>query len=94
MMCIITPFGSYVIYYIPFGLRNAGCTFQRLMNKIFGNLSFVVVYIEDNLISSRDPEEHHKHRQRVLQLMHTNDLIARRDNCVCGVKGIDFLVIT
>ena len=58
---IVTPFGSYVFYYSTFGLRNAGCTFQRLMDQIFGDLCFVVVYVDDILIFSKDADTHREH---------------------------------
>ncbi|XP_066984720.1 uncharacterized protein [Macrobrachium rosenbergii] len=55
---IITPFGSYVSAYSIFGLRNAGATFQRLMDSILGDLNFCVCYIDDILIFSRSHKEH------------------------------------
>jgi hypothetical protein len=58
---IVTPFGSYVFYYSTFGLRNAGCTFQRVMDQIFCDLPFVLVYVDDLLIFSRNDEEHRRH---------------------------------
>ena len=49
--CIVTPFGSYVFFYSTFGLRNAGATFQRLMDTIFGHIPFCIVYIDDILVA-------------------------------------------
>ncbi|XP_072058072.1 uncharacterized protein [Arachis hypogaea] len=47
----ITPDGTYCYTVMPFGLKNAGATYQRLVNKIFQNLSRtkVEVYIDDML---------------------------------------------
>ena len=50
---ITTPFGSYTFNYSCFGLQNAGATFQRLMDDIFGVLDFVGVYIDDILLFSK-----------------------------------------
>ena len=88
---IVTPFGSFVFHYTPFGLRNAGATFQRLMDRIFGELPFVTVYVDDILVFSKNAADHGNHLNRVLKLLHDNGLIARRDKCSFGVPEIDFL---
>ena len=88
---IVTPFGSFVFYYTPFGLRNAGATFQRLMDQIFGELSFAIVYIDDILVFSKNPSDHTKHLNHILQAMQRNGLVARLDKCVFGVPAVDFL---
>ena len=49
---VVTPFGTFQFNSMPFGLKNAGSTFQRLMDQIFGDLDFVFVYLDDILISS------------------------------------------
>ena len=43
---IITPFGLYEFLVTPFGLRNAGQTFQRMMDSIFRDLDYAFVYID------------------------------------------------
>lgn len=88
---IVTPFGSYVFYFSTFGLRNAGCTFQRLMDQIFGDLSFVIVYVDDILIFSKDIDTHRQQLRHVLEIMKDNALVARPDKCVFCVDSVDFL---
>ena len=88
---IVTPFGSFVFYYTPFGLRNAGATFQRLMDQNFGDLPFVLVYVDDVLIFSPNPQDHQQHVRQVLNLMEKNGLVARMDKCLFGTDEIDFL---
>jgi cleavage and polyadenylation specificity factor subunit 1 len=88
---IVTPFGSYVFYFSTFGLRNAGCTFQRMMDQIFGDLPFMLIYVDDLLIFSKNAEDHRHHLEKVLQLMSDNGLVARLDKCVFGVDSVEFL---
>lgn len=56
------------------GITNAPATFQAVMNKIFGHLDYVLVYLDDILVISKNPEEHAEHLQTVLQLLRTNKL--------------------
>jgi Reverse transcriptase (RNA-dependent DNA polymerase) len=50
---ILTLFGLYEYVYMPFGLRNAAQTFQRLMDCVFCHLPFCFCYLDDHLIASR-----------------------------------------
>ncbi len=49
---IITPFGLFEFVRMPFGLRNAGMTFHRLMDSLLGGLPFTFVYLDDILVAS------------------------------------------
>ena len=49
---ITTPFGTFTFNYSCFGLRNAGATFQRLMDGILGDFPFCVCYVDDILVFS------------------------------------------
>ena len=88
---ITTPFGTYVFHYSTFDLRNSGATFLRMMDQIFGHLPYCKVYIDDIMIVSKNHREHRVHLQSVLQLLHINGLVNRRDKCVFGASTIDFL---
>lgn len=63
---VITPFGLFEFLRMPFGLCNASQTFQRFMNKLFGDLDFVVVFIDDICVASSSEEELRSHLQIVL----------------------------
>ena len=65
---IITPFGMFEFLRLPFGLRNAGITFQRMMDQILGNLPYYFVYIDDILVFSPDLTSHVHHLRDVLEL--------------------------
>ena len=49
---VITPYGLFEFIKMPFGLRNAAQTFQRLMDNIMQELDFIFVYLDDILIAS------------------------------------------
>ena len=51
----ITPFGMYCYVTMPFGLRNAGATYQRCMTQVFGEHigQTVEAYVDDIIVKSR-----------------------------------------
>src|SRR3954463_4953203 len=63
-----TRYGLYEYTVMSFGLTNAPATFSRLMNSIFMDYldKFVVVYIGDIFINSKNEEEHVEHLRLVL----------------------------
>ena len=67
----ITPHGLYCYKVMPFRLKNAGATYQRLMTKIFKPLvgRTVEVYIDDIVVKSKTREEHAHHLQKVFHLL-------------------------
>ena len=76
---------------MTFGLRNAGCTFQRYMDRVLAGLPFVFVYLDDIIIGSRSPAEHWAHLEAVFQRLHEAQLVINREKCVFGVPQLDFL---
>ena len=71
---VITPFGTFVFLRMPFGLMNAGSTFQKCMDAILGDLDYVFVYLDDILIASSTFQEHCDHLRNVLELLRQNGL--------------------
>ncbi|CAB3371736.1 Hypothetical predicted protein [Cloeon dipterum] len=88
---VTTPFGLFLYPFMPFGLKNAPATFQRLMDQMFDDLSFVFCYIDDILISSSSPAEHEEHLRKVLQRLDEYGLVLNPRKCVLGVESIEFL---
>ena len=62
-----TPWGIFMYAKIPFGLMNAGDTFQRAMDLAFVGLKdkFVLIYLDDLTVYSNNHEEHLQHLRKV-----------------------------
>ena len=88
---IVTPFGLFEFLRIPFGLRNAAQTFQRLMDTVTRGLSFVFVYLDDPLILSESTEEHIAHIRELLCTLQMHGLAMSAAKSQFGVDEIDFL---
>ena len=58
---LITPFGLWEFLRMPFGLKNAAQSFQRLMDGILRDVPFAFIYLDDILVARHSPQEHHQH---------------------------------
>jgi hypothetical protein len=89
----ITRYGLYEYTVMSFGLTNAPAYFMYLMNKVFMEYldKFVVVFIDDILIYSKDEEEHEKHLHLVLQKLRNHQLYAKMSKCEFWLKEVPFL---
>ena len=54
----ITPFGLFEFLNMPCGLRNAGSTFQCMMDCVLAGFPFIFVYLDDVLIASPNHASH------------------------------------
>ena len=88
---VITPFGLFLFPRTPFGLKNAGQDFQRLMDAILGDIPYCFVYIDDILVASSTPKEHLKHLNIIFKILEDNGLVINRAKCVLGKSELDFL---
>jgi hypothetical protein len=64
-----TPWGTFMYDKIPFGLMNAGATFQRAMDIEFVGEKdkFMVIYLDDITIFSKYDDEHLQHLEKIFQ---------------------------
>ena len=64
-------FGHFEFTVLSMGLKNAGATFQRLMDNILSKYigQFVMVYLDDIIIFSTSIEEHNQHLEQVFQVI-------------------------
>jgi hypothetical protein len=66
---VITPFGLLEFVLMPFGLKNAGMTFQWTMDQIFADIPCVFMYLDGVLMASRSVEEHPTPSDQVLSML-------------------------
>lgn len=87
-----TPRGLYCYTVMPFGLKNAGATFQRLVSKIFHGLDKTVgAYIDDLLIKSIKKENHIKNLEEAFDRLRIFGLRLNPEKCLFGVACGKFL---
>uniref|UniRef100_A0A3B1KDF0 Gypsy retrotransposon integrase-like protein 1 n=1 Tax=Astyanax mexicanus TaxID=7994 RepID=A0A3B1KDF0_ASTMX len=78
-----TPFGLFEFNRMPFGLCNAPSTFQRLMERIFGDQSFhtLLLYLDDIVIFSSDLQQHLQRLDMVLSRLQQHNLKLKLEKC-------------
>src|SRR6185436_11644798 len=88
-----TRYGLFEYLVMSFGLTNAPAYFMYLMNSVFMPEldKFIVVFIDDILIYSKNEEEHAKHLHIVLQRLREHKLYAKFSNCEFWLKEVPFL---
>ncbi|WVZ75642.1 hypothetical protein U9M48_023679 [Paspalum notatum var. saurae] len=88
-----TRYGLYEYLVISFGLTNAPTFFMYMMNSVFMNEldKFVVVFIDDILIYSKNEKEHEEHLRIVLTRLREHKLYAKFSKCAFWLKEVSFL---
>ncbi|WVZ52113.1 hypothetical protein U9M48_003203 [Paspalum notatum var. saurae] len=78
---------------MSFGLTNAPAFFMYLMNSVFMNEldKFVVVFIDDILVYSKNEKEHEEHLRIVLSRLREHKLYAKFSKCAFWLKEVAFL---
>jgi len=62
-----TPWGTFMYARMPFGLMNAGATFQRAMEIAFVGDKFVVIFLDDIIVFSQSNDEHLDHLKKTFE---------------------------
>ncbi|GKA86649.1 putative reverse transcriptase domain-containing protein [Tanacetum coccineum] len=88
-----TRYGHFEFQVMPFGLTNAPAVFMDLMNRVCKPYldKFVIVFIDDILVYSKDEEEHGKHLKIILELLKKERLYAKFSKCDFWLDSIQFL---
>nr|GFB86877.1 putative reverse transcriptase domain-containing protein [Tanacetum cinerariifolium] len=88
-----TRYGHYEFQVMPFGLTNAPAVFMDLMNRACRPFldKFVIVFIDNILIYSKNKEEHEEHLRIILKLLQKEKLYAKFLKCEFWLDSVKFL---
>ncbi|GJY47149.1 putative reverse transcriptase domain-containing protein [Tanacetum coccineum] len=88
-----TRYGHYEFQVMPFGLTNAPAVFTDLMNRVCKSFlgKFVIMFIDDILIYSKNKKEHEEYLKAVLELLKKEKLYAKFSKCEFWIPKVQFL---
>ncbi|CAL8989853.1 unnamed protein product [Prunus brigantina] len=88
-----TPKGIYCYTVMPFGLKNAGATYQRAMTSIFNDMlhNTIECYVDDLVVKTRKREHHLSDLKRVFDRLRQHQLKMNPLKCAFGVTSGKFL---
>nr|GFD38922.1 putative reverse transcriptase domain-containing protein [Tanacetum cinerariifolium] len=88
-----TRYGHYEFQDMPFGLTIAPAVFMDLMNQVCKPYldKFMIVFIDDILIYSKDEKEHEEHLKAILELLKKEELYAKFSKCEFWFPKVQFL---
>ena len=89
----VTGRGTYYYRVMPFGLKNAGATYQRLVNRMFQKQigTFMEVYIDEMLVKLIKAELHITHLAKAFQVLRRYNMKLNPVKCTFGVSAGKFL---
>jgi len=84
---------SYFYKVTPFGLKNVGVTYQRLMDKVLSPMigRNVQVYVDDMVVTSQEKDQHIADLEELFTTIVKYKLKLNPEKCVFGVKAGQFL---
>nr|GEY26873.1 hypothetical protein [Tanacetum cinerariifolium] len=88
-----TRYSHFEFQVIPFGLTNAPAMFMDLMNRVCKPYldKFIIVFIDDTLVYSKDEEEHGKHLKIILEFLKKERFYAKFSKCDSQLDSVQFL---
>ena len=89
--CLGPGLGLFQFCRMPFGLSGAPASFQRLMDTLFRDLSFVTTYLDDVLIHSCTTEEHKEHLKVIFNRIKSAGLTLHGGKCHIGMYQVKHL---
>ena len=89
----VTPIGNYHYKVMPFGLKNAGSTYKRMITKIFEPQlgKSIEVYIDDMVVKSKVVSEHMGDLEVIFDILRKHKLLLNASKCSFGVESSKFL---
>ncbi|CAJ2638239.1 unnamed protein product [Trifolium pratense] len=89
----MTESGNYYYNVMPFGLKNAGATYQRMMNRVFrGEIGDMLeVYMDDMIVKSHEEIDHTAHLRKVFEQARRHNMRFNPEKCTFGVQAGKFL---
>ena len=89
----VTSIGNYHYKVMPFGLKNAGSTYQRMMMRMFEPLlgKNIKIYIDDMVVKSKVVSEHLGGLQVIFKILRSYKLRLNASKCSFGVRPGKFL---
>ena len=88
---VVTPFGSFIWKVMPMGAANAPAMFQRMMNRVFGHLLYLKVYMDDILVHSETVEEHFTHLEEFFATCDRADIRLKRSKCHFFMSTLEWI---
>ena len=89
----VTPIGNYHYKVMPFGLKNAGSTYQRMMTRMFESLlgKNIEIYIDDMVVKSKVISEHLGDLRDIFEILRSYKLRLNASKCSFDVGSGKFL---
>ena len=93
MTAFVTPIGNYHYKAMPFGLKNVGSTYQRIMTRMFEPQlgKSIEVYIDDMVVKSKVVSEHVGDLEDIFEILRKQKLRLNASKCSFGVGLGKFL---
>lgn len=91
VVTFVCHMGAFRFEVMPFGLKNAPATFQKMMSSLLRNVPFARVYLDDIVIFSKTAEEHMKHVTIVLTIIANAHLKIKMKKCFFFQEKVELL---